>query len=252
MTVRLQLVARTGHPDFLDLPWNRAARGVGPRAPRRGEPRDQPPRRALRQLRREHLRAQGAAAPARAARVPAAAPPGRRVDAGREGGRRGRRAPGRPRRRAHHAPPRVLAALPRALRRHGRPRPAQQAARRARAAARAPAPGRLLLGRLVALEHALPPRRGRALGLPRRRRDRRAAPLAHGRAAPARPAHRQGEPGRRAPRRAGRGQAARRHRPVGDGRGDRVALRGAVVRAHERRGARAPTSASASTSACGG
>ena len=45
----------------------------------------------------------------------------------------------------------------------------------ARRAARAPAPARVLLGRLLALERALPPRRGRADGVPRRRRDRRAA-----------------------------------------------------------------------------
>ena len=44
------------------------------------------------------------------------------------------------------------------------------AARRGRRAARPAAPGRLLLGRLLALEHALPPRRGRARRLPRRRR----------------------------------------------------------------------------------
>ena len=57
----------------------------------------------------------------------------------------------------------------------GDPRPAHAPAERARRAARAPASARLLLGRLLALERALPPRRRRADGVPRRRGDRRAA-----------------------------------------------------------------------------
>ena len=77
--------------------------------------------------------------------------------------------------RAGHPAPAVLAALPRAVlpdaaARHGRP-----ADRRAGRAAGAPAPGRLLLGRLLAVEHPVPPRRRRVRGVPRRRRDRRAA-----------------------------------------------------------------------------
>ena len=47
--------------------------------------------------------------------------------------------------------------------------------RRARRAARAAAPGRLLLGRRVAVERAVPAQRRRVRGVPRRRRDRRAA-----------------------------------------------------------------------------
>ncbi len=63
----------------------------------------------------------------------------------------------------------------------GRRRSAQQPARRARRVARADPPDGLLLGRLLALEHALPARCRHALGLPRRCRDRRAAPAAeHG------------------------------------------------------------------------
>ncbi len=81
----------------------------------------------------------------------------------------------RPRRGADHAPPRVLAPVPRALLGPRHPRPAHAPAERARRAARAPAPARLLLGRLLALEHALPARRRRAVGVPRRRRDGRAA-----------------------------------------------------------------------------
>ena len=60
--VTFQLVARTGHPDFLDLPVGRAARGVGHAALRRGRARHRPPRRAVRRLRRRALRAEGAAA----------------------------------------------------------------------------------------------------------------------------------------------------------------------------------------------
>ena len=54
------------------------------------------------------------------------------------------------------------------------PLPRRPPARRARRAAR-PAPSRrLLLGRLLAVEHAVPPRRGRVAGVRHRRRDRRA------------------------------------------------------------------------------
>ena len=36
---KFRLVARTGHPSFLDLPWDDAARGVGHAAPRQRDPR---------------------------------------------------------------------------------------------------------------------------------------------------------------------------------------------------------------------
>ena len=72
----------------------------------------------------------------------------------------------------------VLAALPLAVHRPRPARAADPAARRAGRAVRPAAPGRLLLGRLLAVEHAVPPRRRRAGRLPRRRRDRRAAPAA--------------------------------------------------------------------------
>ena len=85
------------------------------------------------------------------------------------------RARRRSRRGPDHPPPRVLASLPRALLRRGDPRPAHAPPERARGAARAAAHPRLLLGRLLAVERALPPRRRGALRLPRRRRDRRAA-----------------------------------------------------------------------------
>ena len=83
---RLQLQARTGHPDFLDLPWAHPLEEWDVRAPRARRARDRPPRRALRRLRRGDLRAEGAAGRARQARVPAAARAGR-VGASRGGGR---------------------------------------------------------------------------------------------------------------------------------------------------------------------
>ena len=77
---------------------------------------------------------------------------------------------------ADHPAPAVLAALPLAVHRARPARAAGPAARRAGRAVRPAAPGRLLLGRLLAVEHPVPPRRRRAGGLPGRRRDRRAAP----------------------------------------------------------------------------
>ena len=79
---------------------------------------------------------------------------------------------------ADHPAPAVLAALPRAVLLDPARRHRQPAARRAGRAARAAAHRRLLLGRLLALQHAVPPRRRRVRGVPRRRRDRRAARLA--------------------------------------------------------------------------
>ncbi len=92
------------------------------------------------------------------------------------------------------------------------------AARRAGGAAGPAAPGRLPLGRLLAVEHAVPARRRRLRRVPGRRRDRRAAPDAVRRHARVRR-----EPGLRAGRRralrpAGRRAARRRRRPDRGGR----------------------------------
>src|SRR4029079_1072128 len=65
--------------------------------------------------------------------------------------------------------------------------------RRTRGTARAPPPRGALLGRLLALDRALPARRRRALRLPRRRRDERAPRAPLRRAAPVRPRCRRGE-----------------------------------------------------------
>ena len=211
-------------PEFLSLPVGRGARGVDGREPRRAGARHRPPRRALRRARRLLLRAQGAARRHRVARIPPPEPPRRHeradgaADRRREGTSRRRRetAPGR----AHHALPRVLAALPNRPRPR-RPRRAGGAAPgRARRAARAPAPRRLLLGRLLALERALPSRRGRARGLRGGRRDGRAAGAALGRPAALRPGHRLREPQLRVLRRRLRVRVGRRPRP-GRARGRR-------------------------------
>ena len=77
-------------------------------------------------------------------------------------------------RRARHRAPEVLAPVPRAVHAGAAPRHRDAPRRRARRAARAPAQRRLLLGRRVAVEHAVPPRRRRLRRVPRRRRDRRA------------------------------------------------------------------------------
>src|SRR5581483_1458153 len=91
---------------------------------------------------------------------------------------------------------------------------------------------RLLLGRLLPLERALPPRRRCALRLSRRRGDRRDAREALRRAAVPRRRDRRGEHRRRAVRPLGRARARRRRRP-GRIRGGRSrALRAPLGRAH--------------------
>ena len=233
MPARLQLIARTGHPDFLDLPWDEplaeweserlveVVRGIHRHVVRFVE-YDAAPGPALYALKE-------LPAPHRAPRVqPAAEPRGGR-DAGRRGGRRRQRPRHRERRRARsgadHAAPRLLAAVPHALRARQRPRPAPAAARRGCRAARPAPPRRLLLGRLLALEHALPPRRRRARRLPRRRRDRRAPPQPLRRAARARPPDRGGERRRRARGRRGGARPRGGARAGGDRRRARRALR---------------------------
>ena len=79
-----------------------------------------------------------------------------------------------------------------------RPDTAERLHRRPRGPAGAPAPGGLLVGRRVAVQHPVPARCRRVRGLPRRRRDRRAARAAQRRAARARPGHRPGQHRRRA------------------------------------------------------
>ena len=217
MPARLQLIARTGHPDFLDLPWDEpleewthprlveVVRGIHRHVVRFVEYEGElgPKLYALKELpvelaRREYRLLRALAAD----EMPVVEAVGVVV--------RPRR---RPRRDPDHAPPRLLASVPDALRARQRPRPAPAAARRGRGAPRPPPPRRLLLGRLLALEHALPPRCGRARRLPRRRRDGRAAPAPLRRAAPPRPRDRGGERRRRARRRRGRARPRGRAAP---------------------------------------
>src|SRR5690606_28166904 len=181
-----------------------AARRVGHGAAGHAGPGHPPPRRPVRRLRSPALRAEGAAGPAGRAGVPAPAGTGGAVGAGRRGGGRGHRphdAGGRAaRRRAHHRAPALLAAVPGAVQPAQPERPVGAAARRPRPAAGPGPPRRVLLGRLLAVEHAVPPGRRRAGGLHRRRRDRRDAPDAVGRSAAPRPGHRPDQRRRRAAR----------------------------------------------------
>ena len=152
--------------------------------------------------------------------LPAVEPVG--VVSGREAARRrGDRA------RAGHPAPAVLPALPVAV----QPRPpARQPAedpRRAGRAARAAAPGRVLLGRRVAVQRAVPAQRRRVRGVPRRRRDRRAARDAQPRPALARPRGGADQHLRRAARPAGRRAAQRgRSRPTTSSTGCRSGTTG--------------------------
>src|SRR6266702_3949050 len=92
-----------------------------------------------------------------------------------------------------------------------------------------------LRSRLLAVEHAVPPRRRCTRCVSRRRGDRRDAPAAVPRSALARHHDRYREHRRRAVRPAGRG-LRRRHRPGRDGDGARAALRATVGRTGQRRG----------------
>ena len=93
----------------------------------------------------------------------------------------------------------------------------------------------LLVGRRVAVEHAVPARRRRVRRLPRRRRDRRAARAAQQRAARARPRDRPGQHRRRADGPRGRRPAPGGPRPRRDQRAHRHPLPRAVGRAHRLR-----------------
>ena len=88
---------------------------------------------------------------------------------------------------ADHPAPAVLPALPLAVHRPVAAAPARPAAGRARRAVRAAAPGRLLLGRLLAVQHAVPPRRGRLAAYLVDAETGELHPTPHRRAARARP-----------------------------------------------------------------
>ncbi len=144
--------------------------------------------------------------------------------------RRRHRTDRRTRRPARHPPPRLLVAVPLAA---VGPRPAHPLSRRApprcpRRAARAPPPGRVLLGRLLAVEHVVPPRRRSAVGVRHRRRDLGALPVAHRRPTADGPRHRHRERRRRPARPADRRAPRRGRRPVGGGDEHRGPLRVAV------------------------
>ena len=141
-----------------------------------------PAHRAVRRRRRAGLRAQGTRRAAGPARVPAAARAARPRHPGRRGARRGGRPARGPRRRTGDPVPRPLHLLPGAVFRRQSTRPGGQLARRTadRQAARRhgrtagpAAPGRLHVGRLLAVQHAVPARRRRPGRPPGRRRDGR-------------------------------------------------------------------------------
>ena len=186
LAVPLEITAARPDPALLDLPWEMPLeewpadqlaalpRGISRHVVRFVRMSGRVI--AIKEIKDELARREyGAAAPAR----PAGPARGRAA--------RRRRRPGGPRRaaageRAGHPAPAVLAALPRAV----QPDPAAghraAAGRRAGRAAGPAAPGRLLLGRRLAVEHAVPARRRGLRGVPRGRRDRRPARLAERRA----------------------------------------------------------------------
>ena len=188
---------------------------------RQPDSRHQPPRRAVRRVRRRPLRAEGVARASRPARVDAAAPSRGARTSGCRGGRHRDRARRRPRRDPDHPSPRVLAPVSRAVLGCGDPGSPHAPAERARRAARAAAHPRLLLGRLLAVECAVPPRRRRTFRLPRRRGDGRVARSAVRWTARVRPGHCTDEHRRRAARRRRGGRAPAGSRSRRDRRGDR-------------------------------
>ena len=168
--------------------------GVGRPLSRRVAPRHLPARRALRARRRPGHRGQGDQGGDRARRVRVAAlaaPPrhalGRAV-------RHHQRAQGRRRHAAGRLPPDpapgVLPSVPGAVQPAPAPRHRQAAPRRPRRAARAAPPGGLLVGRRLAVEHAVPARCRLLHRLPRRCGDGSAATRAEQRPAHPRPRHR--------------------------------------------------------------
>ena len=214
----------------------RTTRRLGPRRHAR-RARPAPPRGATDRARRRQLRDQGAARRPRRTRVPAAARTRRRRPPDRRGRGRADRQAGPGRRHVDHQASRLLPAVPHAAR---RARPDDPISRRsharcARRAVGAAPPRRLLLGRLLAVEHPLPARRRRFVGLRDRPRDRRAVSEPDRRPAPARPRHRHRERGGGPARSSDRRSAGGGHRPVGGVDTDRGAVRVAVDRTHRPR-----------------
>ena len=166
--------------------------------------------------------------------------------------RPGRRGPGRG--GAHHPPPRLRPHVSRAPVRPwpADPVPRRTAARLTRRPARPPAPQRVLLGGLLAVEHAVPARCGCARGVRHRRRDGRAPSVADGRSAAHRHRHRGREHRRRADRPAARRLPRRGHRPNADGGRGRVARTTRCGASSRPRSSSGPTSCTASTSGCDG
>ncbi len=177
---------------LLALPWSTPAGGLVGGLRRTPAARALPPRGADRARRAADAGGEGDRARDRAAGVPAAArpapdgPPDRRAAQGVVTGRTDAEGEGLP---AALVTEHLQFSLPyRSLFRHGLGcREPAGAGRRARRAPGAAAPRRLLLGRRVALERAVPACGRRFRGLPRRRRDRRAQADAVGPDARARP-----------------------------------------------------------------
>ena len=245
----------TGHRAAVTA-LGRPAGGVAAESAGRAAARYLPACRAVRPGRRPGVRDQGGAGAPRDARVPAAPRPG---TARRAVGRARRRddRPGRQGRRAArldpgHQAPAVLAAVPGAVLAHAPPGHREPVDRRAGRADRAAAPDRVLLGRLLAVQHAVPARRRRVRGVPGRRRDRRAARRDLQRPARARPRDRADQHLRRAARPAGGRAAGPDRRPAGDRRVDRQPVRGAVGRADLRGGVPHRRAAPAWTRGSGG
>ena len=215
--VGFRFTTRAGHPTFVDLPWEQPLTEWDTErlvAPVRGH---LAPRRALRGLRARRLRPEGAA---RSAGRPTSTGCCARSTSGRC--RWSRRSGWPPVARPATAS-RSTTSSSRTTSstrcRTGRcspgvaRRPVGLAARRPGPAAGPGAPGRVLLGRLLAVEHAVPAGRRGAGRLAGRRRDRRAARPAVRRPARPRPRDRRDERGRRAARHHGRGPRRR----AGDG-----------------------------------
>ena len=261
--MRLQIVARTGHPGFLDLPWHvslaswtserlvEVPRGIHRHVVRfvsYGERlyalKELPVRLAEREYRLlQALREESVAVvevvgvvSGRSTATPGSSARGEPLDAVLD-----------------HAAPGVLAAVPHALHRARVPNLRDRLLDALVRAAGPPAPGRLLLGRLLAVEHAVPPRRRRTGRLPRRCRDRRTAPEPERRAALARSRHRRGEHRRRAVRSQAGGLGCPRGSTRSRSRGACAAATRRLWQELTQRGAvPARRAATASTPGCGG
>ncbi len=178
--------------------------------------------------------------------IPAVEVVGVAVDRDGPGQRRPGRDPG-------HQVPQLRGHLPGGLLQPPGPAADRRAARRAGRAAGPAAPVRVLLGRLLAVQHAVPARRGHAGGVPGRRGDQRAASGADRRAAAVGRRARHRAVLRRAARPAGGRAAPGRRGAAGDRRGARAPVRVAVAGADPRGDPASPrSSATGSPSACAG